>query len=346
MTSTKIPTHMKAWQYTETQAGLENTLKLSTTVKVPTPPSDHHLVRITNITLNPLDYKPAEIPFLHRFIVPRPGIPGTDFCGRIVKPAAGSALKEGQLIFGVSSKQIFAGGALAEYAAVPTSSTSVVPEGLSPAGAACIPIAGLTGYQSIVPYIKSGDRVFINGGSGGTGVFAIQIAKEAGAHVTVTCSTANVELCKSLGADEVIDYREGPVLNALKRLAKDTAPFDHAVDNVCNDMTLFWKADQYLKPNGRFVLVAASPGPAFVAFMLRATLVPGFLGGAKRKLVRFVADCNRPKELDQIARWMIEGKVRQVVDQTFAFEDAKEAMRRMKSGRARGKIVVEVVAAR
>lgn len=341
MSSISIPVTMRAWQYTETQAGLENTLTLASNVRVPSPKPDEHLVKILSVSLNPLDHKVAEMPFFHRFLVPKPAIPGTDFCGEIVKPAAGSALKEGQLIFGVSSKQIFAGAALAEYAAVPISTTTVLPEGVSLAEAAGIPIAGLTGCQSTVPFIKSGSRVFINGGSGGTGIFGIQIAKQAGAHVTTSCSAANVELCKSLGADEVIDYRSQNVATALKRQAKETAPFDLIVDNVGADYNLFFQTQSSLSTDGIFILVAASPSLAFGSFMLKAKLLPGFLGGAKRKLVPMFAKVNS-EELQQIARWLPEKEVKVVIDSTFAFEDTKDAIKKLKSHRARGKIIVEV----
>lgn len=332
---------MRAWQYTETQAGLENTLTLSPNVKIPTPKAEEHLVKILAVSLNPLDHKVAEMPFFHRFLVPKPAIPGTDFCGEIVKPAAGSSLKEGQLIFGVSSKQIFAGAALAEFAAVPTNSTTLLPKGVSLAEAAGIPIAGMTGYQSTVPFIKSGSRVFINGGSGGTGIFGIQIAKQAGAHVTISCSGANAELCKSLGADEIIDYRSQNLVSSLSKQAKDIAPFDLIVDNVGADYNLFFQTQNSLASNGSFVMVAASPGLAFASFMLKAKLLPGFLGGAKRKIVPMFAKVNA-EELSQIAQWTAENKVKVVVDSTFAFEGAKEAMKKLKSHRARGKVIVEV----
>lgn len=342
MPSQTPPTNMRAWTYTTSSAGLENTLTLATALDTPKPKADEHLVRILAVSLNPLDHKVAEIPFLHRFLVPKPAIPGTDFCGQIVTPASGANLKEGQLIFGVSSKQIFAGKALAEYAAVPVASTAAVPEGLNPAEAAGIPIAGLTAYQSIIPYVKAGSRVFINGGSGGTGTFAIQIAKQAGAHVTTSCSAANVELCKSLGADEVVDYRSQDLDAVLRKQAKETAPFDLIVDNVGADYDLFFQTQECLAVDGRFVLVAAAPSLALVGFMLKAALLPGFLGGRKRKLVSQFTDCNREGEYHQIAQWVAEKKVKVVVDSAFAFEDAKEAVKRLKSHRARGKVVVDV----
>lgn len=339
--SSHLPTTMRAWQYTETQAGLENTLTLAANVKIPTPKPNEHLVQILTVSLNPLDHKVAEIPFFHRFLVPKPAVPCTDFCGKIVKSAAGSTLKEGQLIFGVSSKQIFAGAALAEYAAVPATSTTELPKGVTPAEAAGIPIAGMTAYQSTIPFIKPGSRVFINGGSGGTGNFGIQLAKQAGAHVTTSCSGANADFCRSLGADEVIDYRSENVVTALQKQVKEIAPFDLIVDNVGGDYNFFFQTQETLARDGSFVMVAAQPGLAFAVFMLKAKLLPGFLGGAKRTIVPMFSKIEAD-QCREIAGWVGQKKVKVVVDSTFAFEEARDAMKKLKSHRARGKIVIEV----
>ena len=147
------------------------------------------------------------MPLLSWLAIPKPAIPGIDIVGRIVKPANGSSLKTDQLVFGAASASALAGAGLAEYAAVPSNGVVTVPSGMDLIDAASIPVAGLTAYQSIIPHVKPGSRVFLNGGSGGVGVFAIQIAKAVDCHVTTSCSTTNVELCKSLGADEVIDYK-------------------------------------------------------------------------------------------------------------------------------------------
>lgn len=332
---------MRAWQYTATQAGLEHTLSLTSNLRFPVPKPTEHLVRVLAVSLNPLDYKIAEMPFFHRFLVPKPAIPGTDFCGEIVKSAAESSLKEGQMVFGVSSKQIFAGAALAQYAAVPMDSMTPVPKGVGLKEAAGIPVAGLTAYQSTIPFIKAGSRVFINGGSGGTGIFGIQMAKQAGAHVTTSCSGANAELCRSLGADEVIDYRSQDIVTALEKQAKDVAPFDLIVDNVGANYNLFFQTQSSLACDGSFIIVAASPSLAFAGFMLRAKLLPGLLGGARRKIVPMMAKVNAA-DLQKIAEWSAEKKVKVVIEETFAFDDAKEAVKRLKSRRARGKVVIEV----
>ncbi|KAK5001421.1 hypothetical protein LTR28_012666, partial [Elasticomyces elasticus] len=174
--------------------------------------------------------------------------------------------------------------------------TVALPNSVDPIDAATISIAGLTAYQSIVPKVKKGDKVFINSGSGGTGVFGIQIAKALGCHVTTTCSTANVELCRSLGADDILDYKNKTIVKALKA---SKHKFDYVVDN------------------------------------------PAFLGGAKRKHMGFFAKL-KYEELKQIRAWMKEGKVKAIIDQRFPFEQAPKAFEKLKTGRAKGKIVVDV----
>ena len=151
-----------------------------------------------------------------RFLIPRPATPGIDVVGKVVRPADGSDIRPGQIVFGASGTGVLAGGALAGYAAAKKDAVAVLPEGVDPIWGATAGVAGLTAHQSIVPYVKDGSNVFINGGSGGTGIFGIQVAKAKGCYVTTSCSTPNVDLCKSLGADEVIDYKKQSVLDALK----------------------------------------------------------------------------------------------------------------------------------
>lgn len=170
MASKQLPTAMKAWQYGAVSNGIENSLNLNSSTPIPTPKSDQHLVKVLATALNPVDYKPAEVALLRRLMLPNPATPCIDFAGRIITPASGSSLREGQLVFGVCGASI-AGAALAEYAASPTKGVVAAPEGLAPIAATSIGVAGLTAYQSIMPYVKDGSRLFINGGSGGTGVY-------------------------------------------------------------------------------------------------------------------------------------------------------------------------------
>ena len=327
---------MKAWQYSTTTGGLENNLKLNSSAPIPSPKPDQHLVRILATALNPVDYKPAEVGLVNRFMISKPATPGIDFVGRMVKPASGSSFKEGDLVFGNGALSTFAGGCLREYHAVPTIGTLPLPKGVDPLDAATVAICGLTAYQSIVPHVKDGSRVFVNGGSGGTGVFGIQIAKAVGCHVTTSCSTPNVDLCKSLGADEVIDYKKGSVLEALKKMQ----PFDHVVDNVGSNQELYFKAHEYTKPSAIFLCVAGAPTLDYMLFSTRGKMLPSFFGGGKRKFATMFAE-TKIEQLKQIGDWMAEGKIKAVIDSKYPFEQAVEAFKKQKTGRAKGKIVVE-----
>ncbi|KAH8593542.1 putative zinc-type alcohol dehydrogenase-like protein C16A3.02c [Bisporella sp. PMI_857] len=331
--STNLPATMRAWQYMHTSGGLENTMKLNEAANLPVPGPQQSLVQVLYASINPVDYKPAEAPILWR-LTSKPATPGIDFAGRIVTPSAGSAFKAGDLVCGAAGTTPFAGGALREYAIVKEKAMTLVPEEVSLLHAASVTVAGLTAYQTTALRVKKGDKIFINGGSGGTGIFGIQIAKEAGCHVTTTCSTTNVELCKSLGADEVIDYKKGNVLEAL--LASG-AKFDHAVDNVGYDPELWWRCHEYLKPGARYDLVAGSPSFRYAAMKVW----PGFLGGLKAKVEAFTPNPD-PNDVSKILEWVKDGKVKVIIDQVVPFEDGAKAIAKLKTGRAKGKIVVNV----
>lgn len=242
-------------------------------------------------------------------------------------------------MFGVSGSSPLAGGGLSEFALCGKDAVVALPKGVSVVDASTIAVAGLTAYQTIVPRVKKGDKVFINGGSGGTGVFGIQIAKAVGCHVTTSCSTPNVELCKSLGADVVVDYKKGNVVEALKASG---VKFDHVVDNVGgNDLELYWKCHEYTKPGVVYIAVGGEPSLGHALERTKIKIIPSFLGGGKRKMEGFFAT-TVAKDLEQIGAWMTEGKVRAVIDSRFKFEEAPKAFERLKTGRARGKIVIDV----
>lgn len=189
-----------------------------------------------------------------------------------------------------------------------------------------------------MPHVKAGDKVFINGGSGGTGTFGIQIAKILGCHVTVSCSSGKADLCRSLGADELIDYNSTDVSEALK--AKGQA-FTLVVDNVGSPATLYKAANDFLQPTGRFVQVAAGFDAHSVKTITPRLLWPGFLGGGKRKYELFVMRPNR-EDLKQLGTWVADKKVRVVIGEPYAFGDVPKAFEKLKTGRTTGKLVIHV----
>lgn len=295
------PKIMRAWQYSSTKGGLLRNLCLNPTTAVPEPGPHQLLVKVKAVALNPVDYKPAENVLLHRLAFPKPATPGMDFAGTVVSAPVDSTFEQGQVVFGVA-KGGFAGGMLAEYAVSETDRVIPLAEGMTAAEGASMGIAGLTAYQSIVPRAKPRSRVFINGGSGGLGTFGVQIAIALGHQVTVTCSSRNVELCQSLGA-EVIDYTKGSVLKELRKAA-ETRKFDLVIDNVFADPTLFWRAHEYTNPGAPYVLTPFSPSPRFLIELLKMKLIPSLLGGGKRRLDNFFSkpDMNH---LAQIRDWCV-----------------------------------------
>lgn len=328
------PANMRAWQFTTVVNGsLPQSLKLNTSAPIPVPKADQHLVKINYVCLNPIDHKPAESPVARRVMVPRTATPGIDFAGTIIQPAKGSSLKVGDKVFGAGPSP-FSGGCLAEYAVAGTDSTALIPDGLSLDHASTICVAGLTAWQSIIEHKPK--RVFINGGSGGCGIFGIQLAKAHGMEVVTTCSSRNVDLVKSLGADEVIDYTKGNVAETLAQSKK----CDHVVDNVLADLDLYWKAHTYTEPGAKYILVAGGPSLHFIKQSL-STKVPSWLGGGQRNASGIFAQINVP-QLKKIADLMASGKIKAVIDEKFAFEDAPKALEKLKTQRARGKIMIEV----
>lgn len=339
---TTLPQTMKAWLYSATTGGLENNLAFNASATAPTSLQPGQvLIKVISASLNPADYKVPEMGAgqISKIILSMPASPGMDFCGRVISAGPGVAGGErtdqlGKLVYGsLGIPSTF--GSLGEYIVVKMSDVAEVPDGVEPDDAACVGIAGQTAYQSIVPYsVKEGDKVFVNGGSGGCGVFAIQIAKVLGCHVTTTCSTRNVQLCKDLGADEVIDYTQEDVLEVLK---KNGQVYAHAIDHIGLPESLYRESHTFLMPGKAFVQVGAASMLTFAHRLVR----PSFLGGGKRKYDILLFKNNR-EHLVQLGEWIQQGKVKVTVDSVFEYDNAVEAFKKLRSGRARGKIIVHV----
>ena len=341
MASCSAPSTMHIWKYDSTDGGLEEHLKLYSSEPLPKPSPSQHLIKVVAVSLNPVDYKAPEAPLIGRFAIKKPATPCFDVAGQIITPADGSPFEPGQLVFGAANSNPLGGGALGEYVAAPANAICRVPSGISPLIAAGVPIAATTAYASLIPYVSKGSRVFINGGSGGVGTYAIQIAKAAEAHVTVSCSARNVELCRSLGADDVLDYNANPLLDKLRDIAAAGHAFDLVVDNVFSDPALYFQAHTYSSPDARFVEVASGPNLTFLRFALGALIWPGFLDGGRRKIVFAAADM-RVETLERIGDWIAGGVIKPVTDEVFPMEDVAKAFKRLKSGRVTGKIIIDV----
>ena len=241
-------------------------------------------------------------------------------------------------------------GAFAERAAVNEDSAALMPATLDFEAAAGAPLAALTALQALRDELglKSGQRVFISGGAGGVGTFAIQIAKWLGAHVTTTASARGSALVRSLGADEVIDYTS----NDLSRIGRD---YDAGFDLVGGETLA--RMFRLVKPGAKVVSVAGVPEPQTAlrdlggrrglaaAFWL---ISYGVRQRARRAGVgyRYLFMHPSGSDLAELADLIEQGRLRVVVDKTYPFTQIAEALAYVESGRAKGKVVVVQPAAR
>jgi NADPH:quinone reductase-like Zn-dependent oxidoreductase len=335
-----IPTKMRAMQWSSSKGGVENNLQLNTAADMPKLtsrlPKDHLLVKVAYASLNPVDHKfPDALPFLFT----KPATPCLDFSGTVeaistLKPST-APFQIGQRICGRTSP--VQAGAMAKYVVVPAVQCVKVPEMVGLDQAACAATVGITSYCSLKPYVKAGHRVLINGASGGTGTFGIQIAKALGAtYGKAVCSTANAHVCISLGADEVLDYKTQDVAQSLRNSGEK---FDLIVDNVSFD--LFWSCASFLRPQGTYASPALTPLFRSFFHILQAKLLPSFCGGVPRNF-HVVGARDDVDTLEQIIKWIERGTIRVHIHKEYALEDGMVAMRDFKAGHTAGKLVVKV----
>lgn len=332
--------NMKAWQQAA-PGPIEENLDLVDNAPRPNAAlkKDEILVRVISACLNPADYKVMEMGFIARAIVKFPKVVGMDLSGTVAAVAEGSTdVKVGDNILGrVEPMNPY--GSLSQYVVLPRDGYAVLPKGVDLDHAAGMPTTGMTAYQSIKPYVKAGDRIFINGGSGGTGTFGIQIAKALGCHVTTSCSTAKVALVKKLGADAVIDYRVEDIVTKLKA---EGQVYDLVVDNVDNSPKDFFSTTPiFLKPEGHYICVGASASLHTVKNIANGLLWPTLLGGTPRKFVPYLTK-NVHEDYEQLVKWLADGTVTTIIESTFEFEQAIEAFKHLKEGSSAGKVIVHV----
>ncbi|KAI3397689.1 hypothetical protein diail_10458 [Diaporthe ilicicola] len=290
---------MRAWQYSAIPGNLEDSLTLKDDIPIPSISSlrkDELLVEVISASLNPVDIKLPGAPVIGRMMVSRPATPAMDLCGRVAgKHPSNTSFEEGQLVFG-GYAMINQRGTLSQYCVIPMANVAPLPNGVDPHDAAAVGTAATTAYQSLMPStLRAGAKVFINGGSGGVGTWGIQLAKAMGAEVVTACSTANVELCKQIGADEVVDYKKTDVVANLKARGH---VFDLVIDNVGSSTELWDNSKQCLKPGGTFVLVGVGNISLPSIMIKRITGQKGFY---------FVQQKNDRQFFEQIGRWMSHG---------------------------------------
>jgi NADPH:quinone reductase-like Zn-dependent oxidoreductase len=314
--------------------GSPDVLKLED-VEMPTPADNEVLVKVHAASVNPLDWHYMRgSPYIMRMEsgIGAPTNPrlGVDYSGTVV--AVGKDVTRFQ-----TGDEVFGGrnGAFAEYLTA-REDRSIVhkPSNISFEQAASVPIAALTALQSLRDHgqLKAGQKVLINGASGGVGTFAVQIAKSMGAEVTGVCSTRNVDMVRSLGADQVIDYTQ-------ENFAEGTVQYDLILDMVGNHSLL--SLGEVMTPDGILVIVGSSSKGNFLGPMARpinALLLSPFVS---QSMGMMLAELN-PQDLAVMSELMQNGKVTPVIDRSFSLSEVPDAVRYVEDGHARGKVVISI----
>jgi NADPH:quinone reductase-like Zn-dependent oxidoreductase len=316
-----------------------------TDVPRPTIKPDEILVQVHAAGLNPIDYMIPKGSFKPILKFDLPATMGSDLAGVVVEVGSRvNRFKVGDAVF--ASLFDLGTGSLAEYAAVPERAAAHKPANLDFVQAASIPMVGLTSWQAFNEraQLKSGQKVFVPAGSGGIGTFAIQLAKQLGAKVGTTTSTANVELVRSLGADEVVDYKKQEFENTLRG-------YDAVLGTVRGDG--LEKALKIVKPGSSVVSLVGPPDAAFARARGMNFLMKFVFGLLSRKIIRLAQKRNarysfmfvRPdgRQLGKIGEMLESSRIRPVIDKVFPFTNAKEGLAYLEQGRAKGKVVVQMV---
>ena len=303
----------------------------------PVPGEGQVLIRIHTASVNPYEWhmttgKPYFMRLGSGFGTPKGSIlVGYDMAGTIEAVGAKvTRFKAGDEVFGGAH------GALAEYALASAENGDVVrkPANVSFEEAAGLLIAGGTALQALRDHghLAAGQRVLINGASGGVGTYAVQLAKSFGAEVTAVCSTRNVDLVRSLGADHVIDYTK-------ENFTQRAEQYDLIVDNVGNHPYL--ELTKVVRPTGIIVTVSGPKDNPFLGPLSRVARQQVLSYFVEQRLTFFVANVGVP-DLELMVNLMRDGKLKTVIDRRYPLEQAGAALDYIASGRARGKVVIVV----
>ena len=301
-------------------------------IEKPTVMEDDILVKIHASSMNAVDWHiRSGTPFMARlmggraktlFMKPKYPILGADFAGKIESVGKNvEQFKKDDEVFGVVKA-----GAHAEYLCVSEKDTVLKTDNMTYEQAAAVPTTGFMALQGLRDKgnIQSGQRVLINGASGGVGTFAVQIAKSFGTEVTGVCSRRNLELVKSIGADEVIDYTK-------EDFTKTGEIYDLIFDVVAKSS--FSKCQNSLKPEGIYVSTVFGLRPILRKFWTSIT--------SSKKMIPYLGRIN--KEDIVFVRDLIEaGKVKSVIDRVYPLKDVAEAHRYVEKGHARGKVIIKM----
>jgi NADPH:quinone reductase-like Zn-dependent oxidoreductase len=316
-----------------------------TDVPQPSPRAGELLVRVHAAGLNPVDFKirTGALKIIRNY--PLPIVMGNELSGVVEAIGLGvTRFAKGDRVFARVDKDIM--GAFAEYAVVNEDHAARMPASLDFPTAAAVPLAALTALQALRDelHLSAGKRVFIPGGAGGVGTFAIQIAKHLGACVATTASPRGEALVKRLGADVVIDYTR-------ERFEDKLSDYDCAFDLLGGDtLARLWSV---LKPGGRVVSIAGVPEPmtarkdlgrgiGLAALFWVASLTTRLRAARHGLTYRYLFMHASGADLTYLASLIDAKKLEVVIDRVFPFAEAKEAMAYLETGRAKGKVVLSL----
>jgi NADPH:quinone reductase-like Zn-dependent oxidoreductase len=301
-------------------------------IEKPAPADKEVLIKVRAASVNPLDSGLLRHPFMRRVLSAlsksKINRPGRDVAGEVEAVGRNvTQFKPGDAVFGTCQ------GAFAEYACASESKLVAKPDNASFEQAASVPIAALTALQGLRDkgQIQSGQKVLINGAAGGVGTFAVQIAKSFGAEVTGVCSTRNVEMVRSIGADRVIDYTR-------EDFTKSGQHYDLIFDLVANHS--FSARRRVLNPKGIYIgagIVGLGGSMiGLLAHLITELVLSRFVS---QKFVTFMAKLSK-EDLTIMRELMAAGKVTPVIDRCYTLSEVPEAIRYLEEGHARGKVVI------
>jgi NADPH:quinone reductase-like Zn-dependent oxidoreductase len=305
-------------------------------VQKPVPNDNQVLVKVRAVAVNPLDLTitgPLPLRLISGLRKPEETRVGVDYSGTVEAVGRNvTNLKTGDEVFGGKT------GAFAEYICVLADrAVAPKPSNVTFEQAAAVPVAAITALQGLRDkgHIQAGQKVLVNGASGGVGTFAVQIAKAFGAEVTAVCSTRNVDLVRSIGADHVVDYTKEDFTNGSER-------YDLIFDLVCNHS--FAERRRVLTPNG--ICVMAGIGGAGWHDGIFGKLVGELyaIGRSRfinQKFVTYIASFNQ-KDMMTLADLIQSGKITPTIDRTYKLSDVAKALWYLQEGHARGKVVISV----
>lgn len=316
-------------------------------VEKPVPKDNEVLMAVRAASVNPLDGgslkgRPYILRLMTGLLKPKNNRPGVDVAGRVEAVGRNvTQFKLGDEVFGVciSDPQargtgvwVHRQGAFAQYVCAPESVLALKPDSISFEEAASVPVAAFTALQGLRDKgrLQPGQKVLINGAAGGVGTFAVQIAKSLGAEVTGVCSTRNMDMVRSIGADHVIDYIQEDFTRRAQR-------YDLILDCVGNHSLSEYR--RVLNPNGICIMVGDLTGRGIIGILARVISALMLSRFVSQKFIMILARPNQ-KDLTLMHDLMKAGKVKAVIDKRYRLNEVPEAIRYLEEKHARGKVVI------